>query len=107
MRWQPAPTPIRKVASIALFVTASLLLSLAKGFAAEESIRSLGRSRSLAATVGIYHWGGRHSSGFAAGIRDVIGLNASIARVTISPRMNIDYNRGTACIPGFTLSGAL
>ena len=57
--------------------------------------------------MGIYHWGGRKTNGFASGVRDLADLNASIARLTISPRMDIDYNRGTSCIAGFSLGSAL
>lgn len=64
-------------------------------------------SVNLRDTVGIYHWGGRRTQGLTAGIQQIAALNAKIARVTISPLMDIDYNRGGACISGFNLPAAL
>ncbi len=93
--------------------TFALLLILANGVGPcaaaelEQSLRSRPSPRSLSATVGIYHWGGRQAKGFASGIRDLVDLHASIARLTISARMDIDYNRGASCIADFSLPSAL
>jgi hypothetical protein len=43
----------------------------------------------------------------ASGIRAVLDLHGSVVRVAVSPRMAIDYNRGSGCIPSFQLAGAL
>ena len=61
----------------------------------------------LSEKVGVYHWGGRQADGVASGIRAVLDLHGSVVRVAVSPRMAIDYNRGSACIPSFQLAGAL
>ncbi|MBC7927050.1 MAG: hypothetical protein H7039_15485 [Bryobacteraceae bacterium] len=77
-----------------------LVLSLTTAVFAQES-------KSLAQQVGVYHWGGKHASGYSSGIRDLTSLNARIVRLTISPQLHRDYNQGPACLPNFTLSGAL
>ena len=41
------------------------------------------------------------------GVAAIAAIGGHIARVTISPRMNIDYHTGSHCIPGFTLAGAM
>src|ERR1700730_15726904 len=61
----------------------------------------------LSERVGVYHWGGRQADGVASGIRAVLDLHGSVVRVAVSPRMAIDYNRGSGCIPSFQLAGAL
>jgi hypothetical protein len=68
---------------------------------------SKGDPGELRSKLGIYHWGGRHAAGFEAGIRDLISLNAGIARIALGPKSDIDYNRGKSCIGGFSLPRAL
>ena len=61
----------------------------------------------FADNVGIYHWAGRQANGVASGIRAVLALNGSVVRIAVSPRMDIDYNRSSLCIPSFRLSNVL
>ncbi len=56
--------------------------------------------------LGIYHWGGR-SKGVSTGMQEVVALNASIARITLSARMDIDYQPGTCVHTGLRLAAAL
>lgn len=63
--------------------------------------------RTFQDSVGIYHWGGQKTNGVASGIRAILALNARVARITLSPRMGMDYNTDTKCIEDFRLAGVL
>ena len=99
-----APLELAASQSFLLLLLASATCRCA--IASENTARNSVRFRP-SATVGIYHWGGRHANGVASGIRDLLDLNAGIVRISLSARMDIDYNRGTSCIAGFTLASAL
>jgi hypothetical protein len=90
---------IPNIATLGLILTAgSPLCAVAE---------SLGRENGLATRVGTYHWAGKHAKGVDSGVRDLFSLNAHIARIALSARMDIDYNRGKDCIDGFSLPSAL
>src|SRR5262249_27271107 len=96
--------PSRKIGAFACFLSSVLP---ATGLVIDKATQPKGAADAFRQVVGIYHWGGRHSTGVTSGVRDIIALNVHFARLSVSPRMDIDYNRGPACLPGFTLSGAL
>jgi len=58
-------------------------------------------------SVGFYDWGGVYQASIRQGVDAIATLGSHIARLAISPRMDIDYHMGSVCIPGFTLAGAL
>lgn len=64
-------------------------------------------SPGLREKVGIYHWGGKSAKGVREGVQHIVDLHGTIARVAISPLMDVDYHRGGGCIAGFSLPGAL
>lgn len=64
------------------------------------------RPKSFREQVGIYHWGGYRARGVASGLRSILELNGSVARIALSPRMAIDYNTGDGCLAGFRLRDA-
>src|ERR1700730_11132573 len=58
----------------------------------------------LAKNVGFYHWGGKYSSSMSQGVEQMAKLGTRVARVTLSPRYNTDYNAGSSCYPNFSLT---
>jgi len=64
--------------------------------------------RSLAQTMGFYHWAGVHTTSINQGIEEIARIGGRIARITLSARYRQDYNKdGPSCLPGFSLAGAL
>jgi hypothetical protein len=55
-------------------------------------------------SVGIYHWGGQHTTSLSEGVERIAGLGGRAARVMLSPLYYRDYNIGPSCYPGFSLS---
>jgi hypothetical protein len=53
--------------------------------------------------VGIYHWGEQYPASVSGGVEQIAALGGRIARISLSPRSNIDYQAGTACIRNFSL----
>lgn len=62
--------------------------------------------RKLSNAVGVYHWSGRMTTDVASGLRRILDLGTGVARITISPRMAIDYGMSSHCLAGFRLSQA-
>ena len=60
-----------------------------------------------ALSVGFYDWGGMYPASLSQGMDAIASVGGHIARLAISPRMDIDYNMGSVCIPGFTLADAI
>jgi hypothetical protein len=56
-------------------------------------------------TVGVYHWGGRYSTSMSEGVERIAQLGDHVARVVLAPTYYRDYNIGTDCYPGYSLSG--
>jgi hypothetical protein len=51
--------------------------------------------------------GGMQPDHFSVGFAQLHELHASLVRISVSPRMDIDYRDGSGCLPGFSLAGAL
>jgi len=49
------------------------------------------------ARVGIYHWGGSYTRSVAGGVDAISAMGARVARITISPRYQIDYHLSSSC----------
>jgi hypothetical protein len=78
------------------------VLSVLPAVCAQPGVRNF-----FADKVGIYHWAGRQADGVASGVRAVLALNGSMVRIALSPRMDIDYNRSSQCLPSFRLADVL
>ncbi|MDX2178303.1 MAG: hypothetical protein SFV18_01840 [Bryobacteraceae bacterium] len=65
-----------------------------------------GGDRKLSNAVGVYHWSGHITTGVAPGLRRILDLGTGVARITISPRMAIDYRTSSHCLAGFRLPQA-
>jgi hypothetical protein len=78
------------------------VLSVFPAVCAQPDVRTF-----FAVNVGIYHWAGRQADGVASGVRAVLALNGSVVRIALSPRMDIDYNRSSQCLPFFRLANVL
>jgi len=55
--------------------------------------------------IGIYHWGGQYAQSVSQGVAAVSALGGQVVRISLSARFYRDYNMGTDCLPGFTLTG--
>ncbi|MBC8164958.1 MAG: hypothetical protein H7Y20_03675, partial [Bryobacteraceae bacterium] len=53
--------------------------------------------------VGFYHWGGQRAGDFLKGMEHLRELNARVARITLSARMDVDYRNGAVCINNYSL----
>lgn len=60
-----------------------------------------------AASLGIYHWGGRYPASISEGADAIVALGGRVARVTVSPRADLDYHTGGGCHPNFSLTRAV
>lgn len=54
--------------------------------------------------IGVYHWGGQYTRSVSQGVTAIASLGGRVARITLSPRFYRDYNMGSDCYSGFTLS---
>jgi hypothetical protein len=57
--------------------------------------------------IGIYHWGGQFSQSVSQGVAAISALGGEVVRISLSARFYRDYNMGTDCLPGFTLTGGM
>ncbi len=53
----------------------------------------------LAKTHGFYHWGNQSPVSAFDGVQTIVALGSRAARISLSPRYNIDYHQGAACSP--------
>ena len=58
----------------------------------------------LSRILGFYHWGGRYATSVAQGVEQIAALGGKLARLTLSSRYYSDYNLGSGCLPGLSLS---
>jgi hypothetical protein len=58
----------------------------------------------LANNVGFYHWGGQYTTSMSQGVERIAQLGGHVARVVLAPTYYQDYNIGTNCYPGYSLS---
>jgi len=61
-------------------------------------------SGSLAPTVGFYNWGGRYPTSMSEGVERIAQLGGHVVRIALSPTYYTDYNSGSGCYPGYSLS---
>ena len=54
--------------------------------------------------IGFYHWGGRHTTSMSEGVERIAQLGGHVARVVLAPTYHRDYNIGTGCYLGYSLS---
>lgn len=66
-----------------------------------------GASAVPSSVIGFYDWGGERPDDFSEGMAHLRELNARVARITLSARMDIDYRTGSQCIAGFSLPATL
>jgi len=75
---------------------------MALAFAAQ--VVSASDASSLGRSVGFYHWGGQHTASMSEGVERIAALSGRVARIVLSPRYYRDYNLGSDCYPGYSLS---
>ena len=59
---------------------------------------------SVANNLGFYHWGGQCTTSMSEGVERIAQLGGHVARVVLAPTYYQDYNIGTDCYPGYSLS---
>jgi|HubBroStandDraft_1064217.scaffolds.fasta_scaffold02102_8 hypothetical protein len=59
---------------------------------------------SLANTMGVYNLGGSYPTSMSEGVERIAQLGGHVARVALSPTYYSEYNAGTGCYPGYSLS---
>ncbi|MGA3044214.1 MAG: hypothetical protein ABSF54_25850, partial [Bryobacteraceae bacterium] len=59
---------------------------------------------SVADSVGFYNWGGRYPTSMNEGVQRIAQLGGHVTRVVPAPTYYRNYNIGTNCYPGYSLS---
>ena len=59
---------------------------------------------SVADSVGFYNWGGRYPTSMNEGVQRIAQLGGHVTRVVLAPTYYRNYNIGTNCYPGYSLS---